>query len=220
MVELLVISILCILAIVIAILIRYAICHDLKKSVQDVMRFVKKLFKEIWEELFGSSDNNICYPVRFGADEFGIIRANYVNHYFESIYSLFDEKGTFCTRIDEITNPNIIVYYIKIQIQKNKNNINLEDLKDLLQNRLEKMVEESFNKHGIYVPSFQYLDFEFDQENSPQLLYIRFAKNPDGIVDLHNQKEQRLIVRRNSKNIQQNDFVANWEDDECNENRH
>ena len=40
MVELLVISILCILAIVIAILIRYAICHDLKKSVQDVMRFV------------------------------------------------------------------------------------------------------------------------------------------------------------------------------------
>ena len=186
MVELLVISILCILAIVIAILIRYAICHDLKKSVQDVMRFVKKLFKEIWEELFGSSDNNICYPVRFGADEFGIIRANYVNHYFESIYSLFDEKGTFCTRIDEITNPNIIVYYIKIQIQKNKNNINLEDLKDLLQNRLEKMVEE----------------------------------NPDGIVDLHNQKEQRLIVRRNSKNIQQNDFVADWEDDECNENRH
>ena len=187
MVELLVISILCILAIVIAILIRYAICHDLKKSVQDVMRFVKKLFKEIWEELFGSSDNNICYPVRFGADEFGIIRANYVNHYIESIYSLFDEKGTFCTRIDEITNPNIIVYYIKIQIQKNKNNINLEDLKDLLQNRLEKMVEESFNKHGIYVPSFQYLDFEFDQENSPQLLYIRFAKNPDGIVDLLNQ---------------------------------
>lgn len=112
------------------------------------------------------------------------------------------------------------MYYIKIQIQKNKNNINLEDLKDLLQNRLEKMVEESFNKHGIYVPSFQYLDFEFDQENSPQLLYIRFAKNPDGIVDLHNQKEQRLIVRRNSKNIQQNDFVADWEDDECNENRH
>ena len=61
--------------------------------------------------------------------------------------------------------------------------------------------------------------FEFDQENSPQLLYIRFAKNPDGIVDLHNQKEQRLIVRRNSKNIQQNDFTADWEDGEFNGNR-
>ena len=219
MVELIIISILCILAIVIAILIRYAICHDLKKSVKDIINFLRKLLKEIWEELFGSSNNNICYPVRFGADEFGIIRPNYVNLYFKSIYSLFDEEGTFCTGIDEMTNPHIIEYYIKIKIQKNKNTINLEDLKDLLQNRLEKMVEESFNKHGIYVPSSQYLDFEFDQENSPQLLYIRFAKNPDGIVDLHNQKEQRLIVRRNSKNIQQNDFTADWEDGEFNGNR-
>lgn len=216
---LLALTIISIWFILVAICVKYTLCHDLKKSVRDVMHFVKKLFKEIWEELFGSSNNNICYPVRFGADEFGIIRPNYVNLYFKSIYSLFDEEGTFCTGIDEMTNPNIIEYYIKIKIQKNKNNINLEDLKDLLQNRLEKMVEESFNKHGIYVPSSQYLDFEFDQENSPQLLYIRFAKNPDGIVDLHNQKEQRLIVRRNSKNIQQNDFTADWEDGEFNGNR-
>lgn len=205
------------LLVFVPILVQYAICQDLKKSVHSVISFIKKLFIEIIKELFGNSDNTFYYPVRFGAGINGEITLENVDASFETIYKLFDPDGTYCGGVWE--NPDLIQYGFTISFDDG-NILNVEGMKDIIQKRLEKMLNQSFKEHGIYIPVGRYLDFKFDQENKPQCLYIWFAKTDKGANLLQQQKAQRLCAKRSSQNTNSEDFNAEWEGDETNENRH
>lgn len=214
---LLALTIISIWVILMAIYVKYTLCHDLKKSVHSVLSFVKDLLKEIFKELFDNSDNNFFYPVRFGANIYGQINVEDVDDSFENLYKVFEPDGTYCDGVFEYI--HVIQYGFAIDFGKEQVP-DIKSLKKIIQKRLEKMLNQSFKEQGIFVSVKRYLDFTFDQENNPQYLYVWFAKTEEGSRLLQQQKKRRLLARRSIQNTHQDDFTADWEDDEFNENRH